>query len=269
MNAKTTTEKNNNSEKQDYRRNQFGGSFGGPIVKDKVHYFGAVERTQQDTFQVVNTKGLFPTLDGIYATPYRETLFNVKVTANLTANQYLSVRYGRNQNSQPYGAADNRAPSDWGDSDERVQLDQPEPQLGARRQQAERVHLPVRRLPQRHHRATAPIRYQLFPNGVAVGQSPNTPQTHAAEEVAVPRRLLLARHRHGRRRPRHQGRRQLHQRAAPLHHLQLAARACRSTRYLTDNVNGPISHGHPQRRRRVGQHPAQAVRVLRPGRLGA
>ena len=72
MNARTETEKLSNIDKQDYRRNQFGGSFGGPIVKDKAHFFAAVERTQQDTIQAVNTKGLFPALDGVYATPYRE-----------------------------------------------------------------------------------------------------------------------------------------------------------------------------------------------------
>ena len=60
------------SEKQDYRRYQYGGSFGGPIVHDNVHYFGAFERTQQDTFQVVDTLGLFPNEDGTFATPYRE-----------------------------------------------------------------------------------------------------------------------------------------------------------------------------------------------------
>ena len=60
MNAKTFTEKRNNAEKQQYKRNQFGGSLGGPILRDRLHYFGAVERTQQDTFQVVNTQGLFP-----------------------------------------------------------------------------------------------------------------------------------------------------------------------------------------------------------------
>ena len=60
--------------KQDYRRNQFGGSFGGPIAKDKAHFFAAIERTQQDTTQVVNTQGLFPTKDGVFAVPYRENL---------------------------------------------------------------------------------------------------------------------------------------------------------------------------------------------------
>ena len=47
-------------EKQDYRRNQFGGSFGGPVMQDRVHFFPAVERTQQDTTQAVTNKGLFP-----------------------------------------------------------------------------------------------------------------------------------------------------------------------------------------------------------------
>src|SRR5438093_11307901 len=49
--------------KQKYRRNQFGGSFGGPVSKDKAHFFAAVERTQQDAFQPVNTSGLFPQFD--------------------------------------------------------------------------------------------------------------------------------------------------------------------------------------------------------------
>ena len=57
--------------KGDYRQNQFGGSFGGPILKDKAHFFVAVERTHQDTTQAVNTQGLFPTQDGVFAVPYR------------------------------------------------------------------------------------------------------------------------------------------------------------------------------------------------------
>src|SRR5262249_30273728 len=51
--------------KQDYKRNQFGGSFGGPVAKDKAHFFFAVERTQQDTTQVVDTSGLFPDKNGV------------------------------------------------------------------------------------------------------------------------------------------------------------------------------------------------------------
>jgi hypothetical protein len=116
MNARTETERLTSVDKQKYRRNQFGGSFGGPIAKDKAHFFAAVERTQQDTFQSVTTKGLFPNLDGIFATPYRENLVTVKETTNVNAAQYLSVRYGFNNNSQPYGVTPNSPPSAWGTS---------------------------------------------------------------------------------------------------------------------------------------------------------
>ena len=67
LNAKTETEKLNNVDKQDYRRYQYGGSFGGPIVQNKAHFFAAFERTQQDTKQAVTTLGLFPSQDGVFA----------------------------------------------------------------------------------------------------------------------------------------------------------------------------------------------------------
>ena len=98
MNALTMTERlpeiggTGAAVKGDYRQNQFGGSFGGPIAKDTAHFFVAAERTQQDKTQAVNTQGLFPTQDGIFAVPYRENLVTGKVTANLSAAQYLSVR---------------------------------------------------------------------------------------------------------------------------------------------------------------------------------
>ena len=58
LNARTTTEIRNDVPKSDYRRWQYGGSGGGPIRKDKAHFFGAVERVQQDTFQPVRYRGL-------------------------------------------------------------------------------------------------------------------------------------------------------------------------------------------------------------------
>src|SRR5437899_3250377 len=102
INSESESEKLGGTGKQDYRRNQFGGSFGGPIARDKAHFFFAIERTQQDTTQVVDTSGLFPDRNGVFPVPYRENLFTTKVTANINAAQYLSVRYGFNNNSQPY-----------------------------------------------------------------------------------------------------------------------------------------------------------------------
>ena len=104
MNAETETEKLTAIDKQDYRRYQYGGSFGGPILLNRAHFFAAAERTQLDTRQSVDTSGLFPEDDGIFTTPIRENLLTAKGTMNLTPAHYVAVRYGRNTNSQPYGA---------------------------------------------------------------------------------------------------------------------------------------------------------------------
>jgi len=116
MNAKSQTEKLSNVAKQEYQRYQYGGSFGGPLIQNRAHFFAAAERTQQDTAQAVTTLGLYPTEDGVFATPSRENLFTAKVSSNVSPTQYLSVRYGRNTNSQVYSAAPRRTPDNWGDS---------------------------------------------------------------------------------------------------------------------------------------------------------
>ena len=176
MNTSTENETLAKLAKQDYRRNQFGGSFGGPIAKDKLHFFGAVERTQQDTTQVVNTQGLFPDRDGVFAVPYRENLFTGKVTANLNSGQYLTVRYGRNNNSQPYNAAANSTFDNWGDSINKfnsINLNHNTVLGGAKLNEfifqyadfanniASRSSLPG----------------ETFPIGVSIGANGNTPQT--------------------------------------------------------------------------------------------
>jgi len=113
LNARTFSEAVNNIDKQDYRRYQFGGSIGGPIVVDRAHVFAAYERTQQDTRQVVHTLGLFPAEDGIYDLPFRENLFTAKVTVTPTPAHYLALRYGRDTNAQPAGAGLRAARSSW------------------------------------------------------------------------------------------------------------------------------------------------------------
>jgi len=182
MNALTETEiltgKANNASpvKGDYRRNQFGGSFGGPIVKDKTHFFVAAERTQQDTTQGVSTQGLYPALDGVYSTPYRENLLTGKVTSQLSAQQYLSVRYGRNTNTQPYGANSHTAPNGWGDSANTfnsINLNHNFVLSNGKLNEFIFQYADFRN----HIGAASTDPFQLFPNTVSVGQSVNTPQT--------------------------------------------------------------------------------------------
>jgi outer membrane receptor protein involved in Fe transport len=116
MNARTFSERLAGLDKQPYQRYQFGGSLGGPIVRNRVHYFGAYERTHQDTKQVVNTQGVFPTDEGVFAVPFREDLFTAKSTAMLGPQQFFSVRYGRDHNTQASGAGPTIAHSAWATS---------------------------------------------------------------------------------------------------------------------------------------------------------
>jgi len=184
MNAITTTEKNANADKQDYRRYQFGGSAGGPIVADKFHYFAAYERTQQDTFQVVNTLGLFPALDGTFSTPYRENLFTVKATMNLNPAHYVSVRYGRNANTQPYGAGPQSPPSNWGTSENKFNSINANYNWVVGGSMLNEVIFQFADFGN-FISANSSDPTENFPNGVSIGQNPNTPQTTQQEKYQV------------------------------------------------------------------------------------
>ena len=116
MNSKTESERLSHVPKQDYRRYQYGGSVGGPIAESKLFYFGAFERTQQETKQTVNTLGLFPSEEGVFPVPVRENLFTGKLTANLRAGHYFAVRYGYDGNASPSGAGLRAARSTWSTS---------------------------------------------------------------------------------------------------------------------------------------------------------
>jgi outer membrane receptor protein involved in Fe transport len=175
MNAKTETEKLTGVDKQDYRRYQYGGSFGGPILLNRAHFFAAAERTQLDTKQAVDTSGLFPEEDGIFTTPVRENLLTAKGTINLTAGQYLAVRYGRNTNSQPYGAGPTAPVNNWGESKNTfnsINLNHNWVLGGSRLNEF------IFQYADFSNAITANSLdpYQIFPNGVTIGQNPNTPQ---------------------------------------------------------------------------------------------
>lgn len=81
--------------KPDYQRNQFGASVGGPIKQDRTHFFGAIERTEEDNFFTVNTgrPDLYSAVEGTFPQPRRVTLASVRVDHTLTAGQSVFVRY--------------------------------------------------------------------------------------------------------------------------------------------------------------------------------
>jgi outer membrane receptor protein involved in Fe transport len=115
LNTQTETEKLAGVDKQAYERKQYGASLGGPIVKDKAHFFATYEKTKRDTNYTVNTDGLFPTFDGTtVALPFEDELLSAKATYDISAKQYLQVRYGYQKNDDKYGASPLAAPNGLG-----------------------------------------------------------------------------------------------------------------------------------------------------------
>ena len=176
LNSITETEKINNRPKGDYRRHQFGGSLGGPIAKDRTHFFASFERIQQNTTQSVNTRGLFPDKDGVYPLEYTENMGVGKVSHQLNPNNFLSLRYGYNDNGQPYGTSNNSPPENWGDSQNKfhsANVNLNSSLSGGRLNEFVYQFSYFKN----HIGENSNLPTETFPNGVAVGQSGNTPQT--------------------------------------------------------------------------------------------
>ena len=126
LNSKTQTEKNTNTDKQSDERKQYGLALGGPIVRDKAHFFATYEKTERDRLYTVDTvppplpdgtvlPPIFPDLQGqSFPTPFEDELATAKVTFDPSPKQYLQVRYGYQKNNDKYGASPLATPSALG-----------------------------------------------------------------------------------------------------------------------------------------------------------
>jgi hypothetical protein len=195
LNARTETERLNDVPKGDYRRWQYGGSLGGPVRKDRTHFFLSFERIQQDTTQSVDTGGLFPEKDGVFGLPYRESVSVAKFTHQINPSHFLSVRYGFNDNSQVYGADPQTPPESWGTSTNTFHSANAGlvSTLGSTRTnellfQYSYFH--------NHIGANSTLPTEAFPGGVLVGQNPDTPQDTLQKKLQVKDDFAWVRGRH-------------------------------------------------------------------------
>lgn len=85
--------------KPDFKRNQFGGSIGGPIKTDRTHVFGAIERTLTDEFFTVSTgrPDLYAAVEGTFPQPRKVTLGSVRVDHSFSEQQTLFGRYAHEE----------------------------------------------------------------------------------------------------------------------------------------------------------------------------
>jgi hypothetical protein len=80
-----------------YERNNFGGRFGGPIIKDKLFFFLDFERMKQDAAESV-VVGAIPSLTGAFSSPFRDTETVAKLDWNATKDIHVFYRWSYNWN---------------------------------------------------------------------------------------------------------------------------------------------------------------------------
>jgi len=86
--------------KSPFSQQQTGGTFGGPIVKDKAHFFFSYEFNRRNDFANVFTNGVLRDEEGPYARPYRNHLVTAKTDFTLAPGNNLIVRYALENNNR-------------------------------------------------------------------------------------------------------------------------------------------------------------------------
>ncbi len=80
-----------------YRRHLYGGALGGPIVRDRLHFLVASERTDEQQKFIVNTgqPQFYSKLEGSFPYSNMSTLFFARGDVQINSHQSLFVRWAR------------------------------------------------------------------------------------------------------------------------------------------------------------------------------
>jgi len=87
--------------KPDFRRYQYGATIGGPILRNRSHFFFAYERTDEDQFATVTARGLWPQYEGVFKSEQERWTYNLKVDHQLSDKQSFFFRYGAEDEYRP------------------------------------------------------------------------------------------------------------------------------------------------------------------------
>lgn len=99
--------------KVDYSRKQFGATLGGPIAKDKTHYFLSFEQVSENNFALFRPGGAYQSLAADLSVPFDQSLFYGGVDTRFNDQQSLRMKfvyeYYRQDNFRVGGVANESA----------------------------------------------------------------------------------------------------------------------------------------------------------------
>jgi hypothetical protein len=83
-----------------FNRNQFGGDVGGPIIKDRMHYYAAFERTQTDSSYTIFTSlpQFYGSNQGTFNQPLTDQMLTLRGDYQINNNQSIFARYAQEWN---------------------------------------------------------------------------------------------------------------------------------------------------------------------------
>jgi len=84
--------------KSSFQRQQYGGRFGGPLVRDRMFFFLSGERTKQALQAPVLPNPPFDTLFGNFQSPFRDTELEGRLDYELGKSGHLFYRFSYEQN---------------------------------------------------------------------------------------------------------------------------------------------------------------------------
>ena len=103
------------SGKAPFRRNQFGGDVGGPILKNRTHFYAAYERTQIDDsytiFVAPAALKFYSANVGVFNKPSYDQMLNLRLDHQLSNSQHAFARYSQEWNKQTYQGCSNASES--------------------------------------------------------------------------------------------------------------------------------------------------------------
>jgi hypothetical protein len=106
--------------KQTFERWEYGGSAGGPLSRDRLFFFGALERFDEPKGETPVRTDAFTQLGfvpgaqpvGVIPTPYDDTLLTAKIDQRISANQSMFYRFSLQKNSSDNDQVTNPATTD-------------------------------------------------------------------------------------------------------------------------------------------------------------